>query len=283
VRVTLKWGSRPPDAEAAFERSIDVLLPLALRQSAADAVFLYDYAPEEYAFHLRHSFGAASQRLRKADIELSLDASASVLNSRSILNVEDDVALPGLFASFPEVLVNGFQSFAVSTLVHRDETVGLLTFGWRHASVTQTSFQAEILSLGQAIGALLAAPQTAEYNQQLAERVARLQTDLADRKIAERIHGLLQHPVPADLGTLVREHVDRVLGACDLPAQLADRAADPEEQIAARETLVQAKALLQATQGISEEAAYLQLRNLSRRNRLPLREVASSVLHAHAR
>lgn len=61
-------------------------------------------------------------------------------------------------------------------------------------------------------------------------------------------------------------------------AHLQERTVAVQRELASRKLLERAKAILQQRYRISEEEAYLRLRNESRRRRRPLRELAELVL-----
>src|SRR5688572_15545407 len=127
MRTTLRWGSPLLDRAVVFERSLDVLLSLAVRQARAEAAFLYTFSADKSAFHLWGSRGTASERLRQADIELSAEASEFLLTGNSGFWLTKAASTDPVVASFPEVLVNGFVSFAVVLLQDGGNPVGLLT------------------------------------------------------------------------------------------------------------------------------------------------------------
>jgi signal transduction protein with GAF and PtsI domain len=260
VRLTVRWkrGTEP------FERSITALLSLILRETGADAACLYAYDADDATLVLRQAEGLAAEKLRCAEMALTSAASGLLLNAfQPLLNIEAD---------FPEALLNGFGSFLVIPLRGSDSLLGLLTIGWKQECVDAELRAHSVMSAGQALASILSKPYSPALNQQLAERVTFLEAELADRKIADRVRGLARSP------EVVREHVNRVLESCDLPEQLVQRAEELERQLAGRDLLLQAKEILQASKGLTEEEAYLYLRNRSRRNRVPLEQVAHSVI-----
>jgi hypothetical protein len=126
-----------------------------------------------------------------------------------------------------------------------------------------------------AIEAVEALPHSAATR---AARAASLDVELAEIKIAERAQGLLAAHTAAEEG--VREivrHVQHVLDRrqLDVFGQLLP---ELEERVAERKLLVRAKSLLRDRDGLSEEQAYLLLRNRSRSSRKRLREVAQETI-----
>jgi ANTAR domain len=111
--------------------------------------------------------------------------------------------------------------------------------------------------------------------------IARQQAELADLKIADRAHGFLHHPEPG-AGETMALHVECVLSARRFEAMLEQFSRDLEEQIEERRVITQAKNLLEATQGFTEDEAHAQLRLSSRRSRRRLVEVARQLIEGRA-
>ncbi len=63
-------------------------------------------------------------------------------------------------------------------------------------------------------------------------------------------------------------------------AFLEGRAAEMKEELRTRKLVERAKGLLQVQQGVSEEEAYLRLRNQSRRLRRPMKDLAQAIILA---
>jgi hypothetical protein len=112
---------------------------------------------------------------------------------------------------------------------------------------------------------------------QLATRIGRLQAELADLKIADRARSFLAHPEPNSTGILA-SHVESVLQARRLEAQLQQLVGELENQIHERKLISEAKSLLQRSYGLTEEAAYARLRVTSHRSRRRLGDVAQQVI-----
>lgn len=271
ARLAIRW-IQSTDTARPFERSIELLLSLASRTTAADSCFLYALGEDGLA--LRQTYGASSRKLHRADIELSAEASAWLLQASQPFFVESNVTVDRLVSNFPEVLLHGFKAFAVVPLRLNDEFAGALTLGWKDEA---GGFPLPALKeIGDSLALLLSRRETPA---ELAQRVAHLQVELADRKIADRVNGLLS--TSQESADVVRAHVDKVLSTCDLPGELQQRAAELEEQIADRELLFKAKTLLQRHRGITEEQAYLEIRTASRRSRVRLRDVANAVVETY--
>ena len=108
---------------------------------------------------------------------------------------------------------------------------------------------------------------------QLTTRVSRLQGELADLKIADRVRGFLDQPVP-NATEIIAEHVAACSQARRLEALLEQKVRDLEAERLDRELVSEAKLLLRNAYGLSEEQAYNRLRSTSRRSRQRLGEVA---------
>ncbi|HLI84412.1 MAG TPA: ANTAR domain-containing protein [Bryobacteraceae bacterium] len=126
----------------------------------------------------------------------------------------------------------------------------------------------------ESVWSLFVTPQTVI---ELAKRISRRQAELADLKVAERAQGFLHHGEPG-ASEIMATHVECVLRARRLEAFLEQCARDLEGQIEERKVIAQAKNLLQAAHGVSEEEAYAQLRLSSRRSRRRIFEVAHQLI-----
>ena len=115
----------------------------------------------------------------------------------------------------------------------------------------------------------------------LVSMIGRLEVELAAIKISERTLGLLADPAPASesVDTVVR-HVEAVLEKRPAGAVLERLLPDLEQLVDERKLVVKAKAFLRERDGISEEEAYLRLRNWSRVRRKRLRAVAQELIAA---
>jgi ANTAR domain len=112
-----------------------------------------------------------------------------------------------------------------------------------------------------------------------AARVAELETELADSKIADRALGMLARGEPPRdaIDTIVR-HVESVLRPSELATTLGELTQQIEQEIAERELASRAKAILQKRYGMSEDQAHVHLRVVSRKSRKRLRDVAQDLL-----
>lgn len=110
-------------------------------------------------------------------------------------------------------------------------------------------------------------------------RIADLEAELADSKIADRARALLEmgklHTSPV---TTISRSVATILGPYQLGKVLKKLMGDLERDAADYALIRQAKSLLQHRQNITEAEAYLQLREVSRQTGRPLPDIAREVM-----
>jgi hypothetical protein len=113
----------------------------------------------------------------------------------------------------------------------------------------------------------------------MAARAASLDVELAEIKISERTRGLMMEQAAAEdaVESIVR-HVEQIRDRCELGVIFERLLPYLEDRVAERKLLVKAKRLLQDRHGISEQQAYLLLRNRSRSTRTRLRQVAEETI-----
>ncbi len=172
---------------------------------------------------------------------------------------------------------------AISFPLHADDQVtGILTFVF-HESVISPRAQSLLEKMAGAIGAvwrLSLLPTTYARN---AVRIARLETELADSKIADRARGLLANGAPSrDAVDTILRHVESVLRPGQLRTVLGQLTGELEQEIAERELANRAKAVLQTRYGMSEDQAHVHLRLVSRKSRKRLSAVARDLLEETA-
>jgi hypothetical protein len=159
-----------------------------------------------------------------------------------------------------------------------DEVTGLLTFVFRGPviSTRAQSLLERVAKTIEEVWSLSALP--ASYAQSAA-RIAELETELADSKIADRACGLLAHgALPQDSVDTMLRHVASVLRPSQLRTVLGQLTQEIEQEIAERELANRAKAVLQSRYGMSEDQAHVHLRLVSRKSRKRLRDVARDLL-----
>jgi len=110
-------------------------------------------------------------------------------------------------------------------------------------------------------------------------RIADLEAELADSKIADRAQALLamgdMQPSPA---AVISRSVATVLGPYQLGNVLKKVAGDLEREKAEYAAVRKAKGFLQESKNLTEAQAYLHLRQVSRQTRRPLPEIASELM-----
>lgn len=161
------------------------------------------------------------------------------------------------------------------SLCGEDDVSGLIVFAFIGHAIDRE--RTTVLDrLARVIEAVYRLPRSTA---RLATKINSLDAELAGIKISERTLGLLANGAPSsETVEIVIRHVERVLQGCLLGTALEQLLADLEERIAERRLVVQAKQVLQRRHGISEEQAYLQLRNQSRATRKRLRDVAQELI-----
>jgi hypothetical protein len=112
----------------------------------------------------------------------------------------------------------------------------------------------------------------------LVERLADLEAQLMDSKIADRVRGYLADETDADPTEAIARHVETVLRPTRTRLLLEQALSELEEEIEERRLVAQAKSILQARDSVSEEQAHIELRVRSRRSRKPLKDVARQVI-----
>lgn len=156
-----------------------------------------------------------------------------------------------------------------------DAQVATLEFAFDDNPIPQQKL-ALLDQMAAAIEAVQALPHSTAI---MAARAVSLDVELAELKISERTQGLLAEQIGAEeaVEAIVR-HVRQVLDHRQLGVVFDQLLPYLEERVADRKLLVQAKSLLQDRHGLSEEQAYVLLRNRSRSSRKRLREVAQETI-----
>jgi len=113
-------------------------------------------------------------------------------------------------------------------------------------------------------------------------RIADLEAELADAKIADRAQAVLQmspHPSnPSDPVDVISRSVNAILGPSQLGNVLKEVLGDLERDTYEYDVIRRAKDYLQERQKITEAQAYLHLRQVSRQTRRPLPDVANELM-----
>ena len=156
---------------------------------------------------------------------------------------------------------------------------GVLAFAF-HDQARLREARPQLDRIAGTIEAVWRATHTLEHYSQLANHVAELETSLMDAKIADRTLGFLvtrgQDPIEA-----IARHVEGVLRETSTRRTLQQISQELEEEVDERRLLSRAKAILQKSQGMSEEEAHAHLRVVSRKSRRRLKDVAREVIEQH--
>jgi hypothetical protein len=159
-----------------------------------------------------------------------------------------------------------------------DDISGVLTFVFRQASISRQA-QSLLDRLAGAIEEVWCLSLVPTTYARSAARIGKLETELADSKIADRARGLLASgELPKDAIDTIVHHVESVLRPGQLGTVLAQLSQEVEREIAERELANRAKAVLQSRYGMSEDQAHVHLRLVSRKSRKRLRDVARDLI-----
>ena len=258
-----------------FARSLELLLNTVERQTGADSVCLYIRDRTRLRLALRT--GKLKRSIDSAQITLSRSASEWILGLQAPEHVRE-AGVDWRVSSFPEVLLNGLSRFTVAPLRMREQLIGVLTAGWRVEQTDGTPHNV-LDGLASAAAELLERANHTQTAAHVLAEITELEVELADLKIADRATAILGQSGGTEQSvSIVQEHVQRVLEGIDAGCALTQQLQALRRQVQERKLLNRAKAFLQQTRRMSEEEAYLHLRNASRRNRRPLRDVAQEML-----
>jgi AmiR/NasT family two-component response regulator len=188
--------------------------------------------------------------------------------------------LSGAGVTITEELLAGGPGFSVSCYPLRSggHPTGLLAFAFENRALTQAA-KSRLCRMAAAIDQVWQLSEAAENLAAVAVEIAKLETELADSKIASRTLGFLEDPPEAgDVVDAVARHVQSVLSRFESNTLLEKRRQELEQELEERGLAARAKAVLRETGGFSEAAAHLHLRMLSRKTRRPIRDVALDVI-----
>jgi hypothetical protein len=176
-----------------------------------------------------------------------------------------------------QVATSGGATVASYPLRADEHFSGVLAFTFCGSTITTPS----LVVLDRLAGAIQTVYRLPRSTARLVSKIGSLDVELAAIKISERTLGLLADSAPAldSVDTLVR-HVEAVMEKRPAGAVLERLLPDLEQLVDERKLVVKAKAFLRERDGISEEQAYLRLRNWSRARRKRLRAVAQELIAA---
>jgi AmiR/NasT family two-component response regulator len=223
--------------------SLPSLALLTMHESGADGYALFDLDEKGERLVQRHASG------------IPLPAPES-------LNVTGGLVRQGKFsvASYP---------------LHLEGAVnGVISFAFRDAAISERRISI-VDRMAKVIETVHAFPHRTSL---LAARITSLEAELTDAKIAERVRGLLENPVNPDVVDTVIRHVEKVNRGRQFTTLLEQFLPALEDRVVERKLIVQAKGLLQRRHGMSEEQAYVHLRETSRTSRKRLRDVAQDLI-----
>jgi len=159
------------------------------------------------------------------------------------------------------------------------ELVGLVAYAVPSLLALDSEMRELLIRTSRVIELLLGVFRAVEEQARFAARIGELEADLADEKIADKVIGLLDaRDQRGEAIEAIERHVGKVLGSRSFSQILDNALRELEDRVAERSFTAQAKAVLQAEHGMSEQQAYLHLRLISRRSRQRIGEVARQVL-----
>jgi hypothetical protein len=285
ILITIESTGVEPTG-TGFIKSIDSLLELALREVEAEECSFYEYSEFNRTLSLQRRVPQKSGRknhgrIDSARIQLPESIGAWLLELRDTEHIPFLAGYEPRSASFPEVIENSLESLLIVPLIHEEKLVGLLNFGWQSQTTLNQVQTRSAVEIAASVTSVLLRTRQASLTIHLANRINHLQAELADGKITDRARGILHEGSGRfDLGGVMRQHVNRVLEGSDVLSLLSQEVAKLEVELKNRQVISQAKQFLQQAHHLSEEEAYLQLRNTSRKSRRRLLDIAGEVLRA---
>jgi hypothetical protein len=281
VSITIELTGFEP-AGAGFTKSIDSLLALASREVEAQECSLYEYSEFNGTLSLQKRVpqsGRKSGRLESARIQLPEITSTWLRHLREAEHIPSLAWRESRSSSFPEVIENRLEGLLIIPLIEAEHLVGLLNFGWRLETTLNESQRRAADDIAASVTSVLLRSKQASLTIHLANRINLLQAELADGKITDRARGILRETsTRCDPGGLMRQHVNRVLDGADILERLRHEVSKLELELEHRRLIGKAKQVLQQTHHLSEEQAYLHLRNASRKSRRRLLDIAREVV-----
>ncbi len=154
---------------------------------------------------------------------------------------------------------------------------GLLDIAFQHKGAITQEILYLLQSASESVGTLLQSARLATELVGLTARIAGLESQLAEVKIAERARGLAHQTDVDRRSEILNAHIASVLNSRQIEQMLTAYIITLEDRLEERRILSEAKEVLQKTLHLSEEDAYFRLREASRRTRSRLVEVAAQV------
>ena len=226
-----------------FHGSIEALLSIVLEESGANGYAVYEFNGTKENLFLACSHGMSSHR----------STTTTVLTA-----------------------INDSQIVSFS-LMGPAGPAGLLDVVFHHKEAITQEILYLLQSSAESVGTLLQHTRLATELASLTSRIAGLESQLAEVKIAERARGLAQQSEVDRKSEILNAHIASVLNARQIEQMLTAYVITLEDRLEERRVLSEAKAVLQKTLHLSEEDAYFRIREASRRTRSRLVDVAAQV------
>jgi hypothetical protein len=136
--------------------------------------------------------------------------------------------------------------------------------------------------IAESIEAVWQAAQNFGRYSELASEVADLEVRLMDSKIGDRVRGFQGSHGDSTALDAIAKHVEGILRPASTERVLERLSKDLEDEVEERRLTNRAKAILQSVQGMTEEQAHLHLRQISRKTRRKMKDVAIDLIEQHS-
>jgi len=224
--------------ESCVPESITALARIALRESGADGCTIF----------LKDS--------STGEIEAAFEEGTKV-------------PISGLAGGDPSIL-----SYPLRT---GDAIDGILAFALLQTE-KRTSGRAQLDQMAITIENVWSSRFYPESTRTLVKQIVKRERELVQAKILDRALGVLaKEPNSTGVDSIAR-HVESVLRPSKSLLLLQQLLKELEQEIEERHFARQAKAILQATRGMSEEEAHIYLQTMSRQTRKPIKVIAADLI-----
>lgn len=154
---------------------------------------------------------------------------------------------------------------------------GMLVFSFPTKEKCENA-KALLNKLAATIRKVWAAASIAQTYHGVLECIVALETELIESKIVSYARGLQTGISDQTLADVISRHVDSVLRPSATMRALNQTLRELQEKVEERNWTIQAKAILQNANGMTEEEAYFHLRRVSRHSRMRFVDVARQVV-----
>jgi uroporphyrinogen-III synthase len=202
----------------SVDEMLGEVIGLTVQATACDACLVYLIDRESQEIVLRASQVPHAAALGHLRLKMGEGVTGWVAEHKSYAALARDAASDARFKRFQGMVEDTYEAFLSVPLVSGGEVIGVVNVHHRQPHEHTAEEIRTVVFIGEQLGVAISKSALAEDN-------ARLQGELATRKVVERAKGILQ-----------RRH------------------------------------------GISEEDAYLRMRNQSRRLRRPMKELAEAII-----